>query len=189
MMLLNGMKLFKSIPYIFILILIGYIIFLRECTPPAIVYTTDTITYRDTTYVPKYDTTYLKDTVYLDSIIREIIERERIDTVFILREHFTLNFYTDTILNDSNGLIVVSDTLYRNKIKARYNQIKLYPQRIKPPLLTKYFIGVGVNGGRDRMGLSANVGVLTKKDYLYTLKYDLINKEISFNLYIKLWQN
>jgi len=179
----------KYIPYVFILILLGYIVFLQQCTPkPNPVYITDTITYRDTTYIPQIDTLKLTDTIYLDSIIRQIIIKEKLDTIIIFREHFILNTYKDTILNDSNGLIVVNDTLYRNKIKHRYNQIKLYPQRIKPTLLTKYYIGVGINGGRDRMGLSANVGILTKKDYIYTLKYDLINKEISFNLYLKLWQ-
>ena len=183
-------EIFKKIPYLFIIILLGYVVYLRECTPkPDPVYITDTITYRDTTYIPQIDTLKFTDTIYLDSIIRQIIIKEKLDTIIIFREHFTLNTYKDTILNDSNGFIVISDTIYRNKIKSRLTSIKLYPQRIKPTLLTKYYIGVGINGGRDRMGLSANVGILTKKDYIYTLKYDLINKEISFNLYLKLWAN
>ena len=180
----------KYIPYVFILILLGYIVFLQQCTPkPNPVYITDTITYRDTAYIPQLDSIYITDTLYLDSIIREIIERERIDTVIIFREHFTLNTYQDTILNDSNGFIVISDTLYRNKIKSRLTSIKLYPQRIKPTLLTKYYIGGGINGGANRLGLNVSVAMVTKKDYLYQFQYDLLNKEISFNLYIKLWAN
>ena len=180
----------KYIPYVFILILLGYVIFLRECTPkPDPVYITDTITYTDTAYIPQIDTLKLTDTVYLDSIIRQIIIKEKLDTIIIFREHFTLNTYKDTILNDSNGFIVISDTLYRNKIKSRLTSIKLYPQRIKPTLLTKYYIGGGINGGANRLGLNVSVAMVTKKDYLYQFQYDLLNKEISFNLYIKLWAN
>lgn len=183
------MKILKSIPYLFIVVLLGYIVFLQQCTEPCKdVYITDTITYQDTVYVPKWNTLKVTDTIYLDSIIKQIIIKEKLDTVYIIRDYFTPHFYKDTILNDSNGLIVVSDTIYQNKIKSRYNSIKLYPQRIKPPLLTRYFIGGGINGGRDRLGLSAGVGMLTKKDYLYQINYDMINKEVSFNIYIKLWQ-
>lgn len=184
------MAILKNIPYLIIILLLGYVMFLRECTPPPQpIYLTDTITYHDTAYIPQIDTAYLKDTIYIDSIIREIIIKEKLDTIVIFREHFTLNTYQDTIINDSNGLIVIYDTLYRNKIKSRYNQIKLYPQRLKPTLSTKYFIGGGINGGADRLGLNISAGLLTKKEYLYNCSYDLINKEISFNLYIKLWQN
>ena len=180
----------KYIPYVFILILLGYIVFLQQCTPkPDPVYITDTITYTDTAYIPQIDTLKFTDTVYLDSIIRQIIIKEKLDTVVIFREFFSLNTYKDTILDDSNGLIVVNDTLYKNKIKSRYNQIKLYPQRIKPTLLTKYYIGGGINGGANRLGLNVSVAMVTKKDYLYQFQYDLLNKEISFNLYIKLWAN
>jgi hypothetical protein len=98
----------KYIPYVFILILLGYIVFLQQCTPkPDPVYITDTITYTDTAYIPQIDTLKFTDTVYLDSIIRQIIIKEKLDTIIIFREHFTLNTYKDTILNDSNGLIVV----------------------------------------------------------------------------------
>jgi|2_EtaG_2_1085320.scaffolds.fasta_scaffold23848_4 hypothetical protein len=183
------MALLKNLPYLFILILIGYIIFLRECTPARIVnhYTTDTIVYNDTAYVPKLDTTYLTkvDTVYLDSIILKTIETERIDTVYLLREHFTKNFYTDTILNDSKGLIVVNDTLYRNRIKSRLNQIKIFSH--KPKVSNHYYIGMGVIGSSDRMGLMAQGGLLTKKRNLYTIGYDVINKDISLSFYIKLF--
>jgi len=176
-----------NLPYLAIIILIGYIFFLRECTAPKVIdhYTTDTITYRDTTYVPKLDTITKVDTVYLDSIIRETIFKEKLDTIFILREHFTHNFYTDTLLNSSKGLIIINDTLYRNKIKSRLKQIKLFDN--KPKLRNRYYIGLGVVGSNDRMGLTGNLGLLTKKNNLYTLGYDVINKDVSLSFYIKLF--
>ena len=177
-----------NLPYLVIVLLIGYIFFLRECTPPTIVdhYKTDTVIYHDTAYVPKLDTILVKDTLYLDSIIREVIERERIDTVYLLREHFTHNFYTDTILNDTNGLIVINDTLYRNRVKSRLNQIKLFNQVRDIKIRNKYFVGLGVVGSTDRMGLSANFAVLTKKKKLYSIGYDVINKDISLRFYFTL---
>ena len=166
----------------------GYIMFLRECSSPRVVtnHTTDTVIYRDSIYIPKLDTLYFTDTIYKDSVISRIIEREKIDTVYIIREHFTYSTYKDTILNDSNGLIVISDTLYRNKIKSRYNQIKLYPQRFKPTLRNKLFLGFGVGGWIDRFSLQGSVGLLTKRDNLYTISYDPINKDVSLGMYWKL---
>ena len=178
-----------NLPYLVIVLLIGYIFFLRECTTPKVItnHTVDTIVYNDTAYVPKIDTfnQVHYDTVYIDSIILRTIETERIDTVYLLREHFTKNFYTDTILNDSKGLIVVNDTLYRNRIKSRLNQIKIFSH--KPKVSNHYYIGMGVIGSSDRMGLMAQGGLLTKKRNLYTIGYDVINKDISLSFYIKLF--
>ena len=180
------MKILKQIPYLFIIGLIIYIIFLRECTPPKIVdnYKTDTIYSNDTTYIPQVDTVHFTDTLYVDSIINHTIINERIDTVYILRQHFTNRIYTDTILNDVRGLIIINDTLYRNRIKSRYNSIKLF--RDKPIIKNKYFLGGGVIGSQDRLGLMANVGLLTKRNKLYTAGYDFINKDVSLSLYIKI---
>ena len=181
------MKILKQIPYLFIIGLIIYIIFLRECTPPKIVdnYKTDTIYSNDTAYIPQVDTVHFTDTLYVDSIINHTIINERIDTVYILRQHFTNRIYTDTILNDVRGLIIINDTLYRNRIKSRYSQIKLFAE--KPTLKNNFYIGGGITGGQDRLGLTVNGAVMTKRKKLYTASYDLINKEVSLSLYIKIF--
>jgi len=177
----------KTIPYIFIIALICYIVFLRECTSPQPIIETKIVTQHDSIYVPIIDTfnTLQIDTVWLDSLIYNTIIHEQIDTIYILRDYFTKYYYTDTIRNDSQALIVINDTLYRNRIKSRYSQIKLFAE--KPTLKNNFYIGGGITGGQDRLGLTVNGAMITKRKKLYTASYDLINKEVSLSLYIKIF--
>ena len=178
----------KNIPYIFILALLAYIVFLRECTPPPKPIIETKIVYQvDSVYIPKVDTLHMvhMDTLYIDSLIYNTIIHEQIDTIYILRDYFTKYYYTDTIRNDSQALIVINDTLYRNRIKSRYSQIKLFAE--KPTLKNNFYIGGGITGGVDRLGLTVNGAMMTKRKKLYTASYDLINKEVSLSLYIKIF--
>ena len=182
----------KYLPYIFVVILIAIIILQRSCAPKyeqqpndtvtvtRIVH--DTITILDTLYVPQIKYRYR---VQVDTVI---------DTVEVIKEYYTKNFYFDVLKNDSNAFISVSDTIYQNQIISRESVVKVYPTTIYTTnTITEYekrrnkvFVGVGVNGWVDRFGASVNFGLLTRKDHLYTLGYDPINSNVNFNMYWKL---
>ena len=67
------------------------------------------VVYRDT--VTAYDTTILDgDTVYV---------QVPVDTALILRDYFATVIYADTVKNDSSALIVINETLTKNRIASR----------------------------------------------------------------------
>lgn len=177
------MAILRSAPYIVIALLLGYVIYLKECTPAI---EPETITVRDTIYKPKIDTIYkpYTNTIYKDTGSTKIVTITKtdtvIDTVLLIQDYLSKVTYTDTILNDSKGFIVVNDTIYKNRIISRYNQIKLYKKRVK----NHYFIGGGLSGGMKRVGLQVSAAMLSKRKNLYSFDYDFINKEIKFSYYI-----
>ena len=192
----------KIAPYIVIIILMAILMLQRTCktemTCPecdefdttAFIQTLP-IKYKDTTvYVPKPYTVY-KDT---GKIIKVEVPAD-IDSFAIATAYFSESIITDTILNDTNGIIVVNDVISENEIKERY----IYPKTLYPhyKIVTgtigedyeekiKLFAGFGVIGGVNRFGFSANILLKTKKDAAYGLSYDIINKDIAFSMYWKL---
>ena len=70
---------------------------------PYAVYHTDTIPYYDTTWLPG-DTQYVL---------------KPIDTMFILRDYYAKVKYIDTVKNDSSALIVLNETVFKNRISNR----------------------------------------------------------------------
>lgn len=166
---------------IFKIILIAFavsivFILLRYCNPqqPEVIIQKDTIhktIYRDfmvpdTIIQNKYITKNVHDT------IKVIVK----DTVYIASEiitdHFAKISYTDTILNDSNGLITISDTLYMNRLLNRYSDIKLI-NTTKTILDNKahLYIGLGSNLSQNNINVSLN-GYLQKKNHLFGLGYN-----------------
>jgi len=184
------MKFLKQIPYILLVVAFGYIMFLRECTHcpecepcDTIVehhYHTDTVNSVDTAYVPRIVNHYHTDTL--------------IDTIEVYNDYFTINYYHDTILDDTNGFITISDSVTQNRIVYRRPVVRIFPHiitetttiRLKPELRNKVFMGLGVGRSVEEFGLSANVGLMTKRDNLYTISYDVLNKDIYLSMYWKL---
>ena len=168
--------------------------FLRECSTPC-----PDITENDTVvkYIDRVDTIILNKTTYIPKIVYQKVDsivwvHYQVDTLQILEDYFLVNYYQDTIMNDTNGLIYISDSVTRNRIVSRFPSIKLYPHFItetittKEPLKNKVFIGLGVGRSAAEFGVSGNIGLMTKKDNLYTVSYDMINKDIYLSLYWKL---
>ena len=149
------------------------------------------IVYKDTTiYVPEPYAVY-KDT---GSVIEVEIPAD-IDSLAIAKAYFSEWMLTDTILNDTNGIIVINDVISQNSIKERfiypktlYPHYKIVTQTIREDYKekTKVFVGIGANGSMNRFGFSGNVLLKTKNDAVYGLSYDIINKDIAFSMYWKL---
>ncbi len=179
-----------------ILVLIVVIFLQRECgnkppPEPRIVTVYDTLRYTDTLYQPKPFNVvkyvykdihhYKLDTCYVMG---------EVDTIAILQDYFATVVYKDTILNDTNGIVTIYDTISENRIQSRSVHKRFYPTTYiihseKPPR-TKVFVGLGVNGWVDKFGVSANIGLMTKRDHLYTLYYTPINQSVGFNIYWKI---
>jgi len=183
--------------WIVIVVLLAIILIQRGCMKPdtvieeRVVHSVDTLTVTDTvTYqveVYKPYPVYKTDT----SIVYVPLD---VDTAYILKDYFTHNFYRDTILDDSNGFIVISDVIYRNGIEKRSKAITMYDRTIyvhiiderKP--INKIFVGMNLGYGfkYDRPIFGADVLLVTKKDNAYSLGYDVFNNAVSGTMYWKI---
>ena len=162
------------------------ILWQRACTPPPQIIDnstfdtliiTDTIVYNDTTYIPK-----ISYQVKIDTII---------DTVEVIKEYYTKNYYQDTIINDTTAFVVIMDTVYKNEIISRKRIVQTFPTHIyttsivhdkcKPRLKLK--VGFGIGGWQNKFGASGKLLIVTKKDHTYGISYDPINKYAEGSIY------
>jgi len=181
-----------------ILIILSLVIILflvRECRLPSPVLEPTIVTVYDTVrdtvdkfvprYIPKPYTIVQTDTLW---------ELLNVDTSAILRDYFSTVFYRDTILSDSTAFIVVMDSIYMNRIKARDISFKLYSQAINTTttitepekLRNKIFLGLGVGGTPTSFGFTVDVMLINKKDNAYALSYNVLTKDIKFSMYWKI---
>lgn len=146
----------------------------------------------DTTYVPEVDTflQYQNKHIYHQIIKHDTITQYKdIDSLDVVMDYLSKLAYNDTISIDTFGYIVVVDTLWKNRIYSRkvYKRIEFKPYTPDiPKLRNKVFVGLGVNGWNDKFGASANIALLTKRNHLYNLGYDPINKSLGISIYWRL---
>jgi len=153
------------------------------------------IEYPDTVYVPTHITNTIIDTVHHFTVQQDTVEiPQDIDSLQIALAYFSTNIAIDTLLNDTNGLIVITDTISRNRIKKRVvSPMVLYPKYkivtiekdkdFKPSL----WVGAGINGNQHRMGFTVSGLVELKRGLKYGVGYDILNKEIEFSVYKKIF--
>lgn len=183
--------------WIVIIVLLAIVLIQRGCMKPDtvveehIIHSVDTLVVTDTVKYPvevyKPYPVYKTDT----SVVYVPLD---VDTAYILKDYFTHNFYRDTILSDSNGLIVISDVIYQNAIEKRSKEITLYDRTIyvhivderKP--VNKFFVGMNLGYGfkYDRPIFGAELLLVTKKDNAYSLGYDVFNNAVSGTMYWKI---
>jgi len=153
------------------------------------------ITYSDTIYTPKqyvsgndtiFDTLhhYRIDTVLIPTVI---------DTLEVIKSYYESVIAIDTILNDTNGFIVIADSISKNRIQSRtINSMKLYPRVTK---VTKYrarefkrayFGGMGLVGSEKSLGLNIQLAVLYNPNTLLVTSYDIIRGDFSAGIYWKI---
>lgn len=193
--LTNILDLFKKHPYkVVILILVGIIIVQRSCTPdpcPDPVIRVDTISFTDTVYRPEpYKVVeYVKKNIHHYKV-DTVIELSIVDTGAILKDYFASIIYIDTIANDSTAFITISDVISQNRIHKRSVHKRFFPTvytifKEKPPR-TKVFAGFGINGWKDKFGISGKLLLETKKEKVYGLSYDPINGVAEVSMYWKI---
>jgi hypothetical protein len=184
----------KKIPWLIIVALLVMIFLQRECnheTPGR----TETVIRFDTIHdtVPYPVIHYQPKLIYIDtgSVKWKL---QPVDTPAILAAFFAKHFYKDTLLNDTNALIVVSDTISRNRIISRSPLLRIYPHIIrqtkyieqKAPGRRKFFLGIGAGRNLNRFGFSANILYLSKKEHGYSFSYDVLNKSFYVGMYWKI---
>lgn len=106
---------------------------------PYAVHHTDTVPYYDTAWLPG-DTQYVL---------------KPIDTMFILRDYYAKVKYIDTVKNDSSALIVLNETVFKNRISDRS---VIFQNRRKTAIIQdrqKAFV-LGIGG--TLTGLDASIG-------------------------------
>ena len=181
----------KSAPWIIIVILLGVIFLQRECTPsierPEITYDTvfDTIVYSNSVYIPQ--------PVYRDTGSTQWL-RFPVDTLQILSDYFARIGYRDTLQNDSNAIIIVTDTISQNRIISRHPQITLFPHLIREttviklpsPNRRKLFIGINLGRNPLQFSLSPTFVYLSKKQTAYSFSYDVLSGDMFLGMYWKL---
>ena len=184
----------KSAPWIIILILLGVIFLQRECTPsldypdsPEVIYDTvfDTIVYSTTVYIPQ--------PVYRDtgSTHWRLLP---VDTLQILSDYFARFAYQDTLQNDSNAIIVVTDTISQNRITYRHPQITLFPHLIREttvvklpsPIRRKLFVGLNIGRNPHQFSLAPTLMYLSRKQTAYSFSYDVLSGDVFIGMYWKL---
>ena len=148
--------------------------------------------YKEKEYTPKTETLPKRDiTLHIKSKIIINIPKN-IDSAEVARKYYAVNMSRDTIVNDTNALIVVTDIINQNEIKSRtvYPMI-IYPHiRVVAKTITKPYephfalkLGLGASVGQDSYGISAKALFLTKRDKTYGVSYDFINKTFEGSFY------
>ena len=184
----------KAAPWIIIVLLLAVIILMRECTPvpncpecPEVDTVTivvhDSIPYPVTEYVPK---------IIYKNHFTEV--GKLVDTNAIIAEFITRNYYIDTLVNDTNALVIVEDTVSQNRIIWRKKQVSIFPPSVyKTTIVTKQadprrklFVGIGVGRSAQSFGLAPSLLYISKRETAYSLSFDVVNNDAYFTLYFKL---
>lgn len=184
----------NKIYWLIIGILVALIIFQHQCHRcTEVQQTTDTITLLQYDSVPVITTIpkpvpYYRDT---GSIRWQYMD---VDTATILREFFTVNYYRDTLKDDTSALIVLNDVVTQNQLGKRV----LFYQNRRPTAVTtiinqygeiprnKVFIGPVVGRSLNDPTFGASILLVGKKSMAYSYTYDVINKDHYLGLYYKI---
>jgi len=193
------MKIFNYIQAIITAILLVYVFFLRECTPPQVQYHNDTVVRTETIYVDA-ENHYPKPTIITQ--IDSFWSWQSVDTAAILRECVAMgndynktNIYNRFLKVDTIGGIELIDSVYRNKLNGYSTHA-----HFKIPVKTVYIstmvdtkkrlsLHIGAEIGyklNNSMSVAPSVILITKKQNAYKASYDPFLKLIQVGGYINL---
>lgn len=159
-----------------------YILFLSMCKSPSIdveddviFRSSDTIVKTDTVIREVLKTHYkIKPVNIHDTIIMTASEIALLDT-FLFEVNDSVLEAKITALAEKQPLI---DFSYKVKHFEIQKQITIKDSIIREPLKNEFYIGVFVGGGVDNFIFAPKVDFKTKKGFIYSGGYDLINKSI-----------
>jgi hypothetical protein len=178
-----------------ILILLALLFLQRECSrPDPQQLLPDTI--RITTV--RYDSVTIKKEIPKPYPVEKIVFKEipaNVDTAAILRDHFARNIYDRTFIDDSAALIRIIDTVHQNQLWGSQLEYKNRQPLtihetyiIHPPTPQRFQLYAGgfITGNTETFGAGAAIFAKTRRDHLYGLGYDPINKTAQIHMQWKI---
>lgn len=188
--------------HIIILVLIGIIIFMRECNcGKTCQQTADTVRTTDTVWdtarivqvlpVPKpYTVIEPGDTIWIPADTAEAMAflREK------LKDYYRIRLYQDTLKDDTSAFVMLNDCVTINRLGERtLTFINRRPTAINTTIIqpaatprNRIFVGPSVGRNPDQFGLGGSVMLVTKKDHAYSYMYDVTNKDHYLSLFWKI---
>ena len=181
-LLIWSLNIFKSIPYILVLVLL--ILIQRQCStgPTSIEPVTitkiqtkwDTVKVNTLVYVPRWKTRVVT--------IHDTIPSET-DTLEVLKDYFSKIEYRDTIKIDTFGYITVTDTISKNRILSRKltSEIRVPVTTVQTNTITnktRLYTGINLSGSREAIN-QAGIGLMlkTKESRVYGIGVG-VNREL-----------
>jgi hypothetical protein len=177
-------------------VLFTLLILQREChhCPPCL-----DISDIDTSINQHIDKLWLTRTEYLPAPLPDtIIQHDTVfpDTSSALKDYASLKIYHRSLLNDSSGIISLTDSIQFNSIKGSQFSAHLFQKHTTEtithtiiqelPPKNKLFVGFTIGASYPlKPILAPQLVILTKKDHLYAIAYDPFNKAASIGL---LWK-
>ena len=180
-----------------IIILLAMLFLQRECSRPPV-------------GDPEPDTLRIIKTVYKDTIIIKEVPKPypvevikiyefeipaEIDSLGIFLAYMSKNIYHRTLMDDSTALISIIDTVHQNQLwGSRLEYRNRQPVTIHetyiihPPPDPRFQLYAGgfVAGNQDYFGAGPAIFAKTKRDHLYGLGYDAINKTAQIHMQWKI---
>ena len=189
----------KTAPWIIIVCLLLVILFMRECQkPPAVMDCgdcPDSVSFLPgDPYPVRYDSIIYRDTtIYKDSIVYQSVP-ENIDSGKIARLYFAERFSNRVLVDDTSLYFAVEYMTTQNRVQwfiptyqnRRERQVNYYYIAPKQDPTNKVFAGLGIGRSPTSFGLSPAVALLTKKDHLYQVQYDVLNRDTYFTIFWKI---
>lgn len=203
-------KLKKVNPYILIIFFLFGVIGFQQMFPrkkyitkyeTVLIHDTTYVTHTDTVVKNKIKTVFVYDTIYKDKIIT--VEKTPENMELVWTDYFSTKIITDTLANDTTLVAVIKYNINKNTLQSRDFS---YQSRIKStyttnvtvinPLKTKVFATLEVGGNQFMMndvpaykfGIYGGLMLQTKKDLVFSVKYDPLNKGIYLGTAFKLFQ-
>lgn len=177
------MKKLLNPAFLIIILLLVIVLFQRECSRPV-------------AEIPKTDT-ITKDSivVQVDTVDRwhKVAAQEPDSVVYYSTDTIhdsaanILNIYKRKLWDDDKALITCTDSVYRNKLLGAHVDAKFFihdtthyiTEIIRQPApapRNKVLIGFETGWIPDKVILAPTIALMTKRDHLYSLSYDPLNK-------------
>lgn len=179
-----------------ILILVALLFLQRECSrPPGEDQLPDTIRITRVEYdsvlvekhIPK---PYPVQVIKYDTVEKPLV----VDSLEIFLAYMAKNIYDRTLMDDSIALIRIIDTVHKNQLwgsKFEYKNrqpVTIHETYIVPPPDPRFQLYAGgfVTGNQDYFGAGPALFAKTKRDHLYGVGYDAINKTAQIHMQWKI---
>lgn len=177
-----------KIEHIIILILIGYILFLQQCTEPKKIYIKDS--QKEITKEVYIDTILFNYPVPVEYKIpiKEPIAStiDPIDSSIINKYELPIedSLLTGKVSTMVDGTLLDMNFTYTPKFPKYINKETIITEKLKPKNML--FITGGLEGGKTFFSPKLGLSLYQKKGYLYSATYDPINKLYGVGIGIQL---